>query len=181
MAEIDAYLLQATQPYAWAHALLQTIPGIDATAAALILVEIGEDMARFGAPERLACWAALRPPGNRESAGKRKSGRIGHGNTAIRHILCECANAARMTKSTLAAKYRALMVRKSHKAAIVAVAQKMLRLIYLLLSRREPYIDRGIDYAAMSAKKNAPRWIRQLRAIGKWPEAAAAGKAAAAH
>jgi len=180
LAEIDTYLLQAMQPYAWAHALLQTIPGIDATAAALILIEIGEDMTRFGAPERLACWAAL-SPGNRESAGKRKSGRIGHGNTAIRHILCECANAARMTKSTLAAKYRALMVRKSHKKAIVAVAHKMLRLIYLLLSRREPYIDRGIDYAAMSAKKNAPRWIRQLRAIGKWPAAAATGKAAAVH
>jgi hypothetical protein len=85
------------------------------------------------------------------------------------------------TKSTLAARYRALMVRKSHKKAIVAVAHKMLRLIYLLLARREPYIDRGIDYAAMSAKKNAPRWIRQLKAIGKWPEAAAAGNTAAAH
>jgi transposase len=180
LAEIDAYLLQAMTPYAWAHALLQTIPGIDAAAAALILVETGEDMTRFGSPERLACWAAL-SPGNHESAGKRKSGRIGHGNTVIRHVLCECANAARTTRSTLAAKYRALMVRKSHKKAIVAVAHKMLRLIYLLLERREPCIDRGIDCTAMSAKKNAPRWIRQLRAIGKWPEAAAAGKAAAAH
>jgi transposase len=180
LAEIDAYLIEAMAPYAWAHGLLQTVPGIDRIAGALILIEIGEDMARFGSPERLACWAAL-SPGNHESAGKRKSGRIGHGNTAIRHILCECANAARMTKSTLAAKYRSLMVRKSHKKAIVAVAHKMLRLIYLLLKRREPYIDRGIDYAAMSAKKNAPRWIRQLKAIGKWPQPAAAGSAAAAH
>lgn len=73
------------------------------------------------------------------------------------------------------------MVRKSHKKAIVAVAHKMLRLICLLLSRREPYIDRGIDYAAMSARKNAPRWIRQLEAIGKWPQPAAAGNSAAAH
>ena len=39
----------------------------------------------------------------------------------------------------------------------------------LLLSRKQPYIDQGIDYAAMSAKKNASRWIKQLRAIGKWP------------
>jgi transposase len=180
LAEIDTYLIEAMQPYAWAHGLLQTIPGIDRIAAALILIEIGDDMARFGSPERLACWAAL-SPGNHESAGKRKSGRIGHGNTAIRHILCECANAARMTRSTLAAKYRSLMVRKSHKKAIVAVAHKMLRLIYLLLARREPYIDRGIDYAAMSAKKNAPRWIRQLKAIGKWPQASSPTAAATAH
>ncbi|CDW96146.1 transposase (fragment) [Thiomonas arsenitoxydans] len=100
LADIDAYLMRAMQPYAWAHSLLQTIPGIDETAAALILIEIDDDMARFGAPERLACWAAL-SPGNHESAGKRKSGRTRHGNNAIRYILCECANAARMTKSTL--------------------------------------------------------------------------------
>ena len=168
LAEIDAYLMAAMQPCAWAHGLLQTIPGIDRIAAALILIEIGEDMARFGSPERLACCAAL-SPGNHESAGKRKSGRTRHGNNAIRRILCECANAARMTQSTLAAKYKRLMVRKSHKKAIVAVAHKMIRLIYVLLSRGQPYRDQAIDCAAISAKKNAPRWIKQLKAIGKWP------------
>jgi len=168
LAEIDSYMLNALQPYAWAHELLQTIPGIDEIAAALILIEIGDDMTRFGRAQSLACWAAL-SPGNNESAGKRKSGRTSHGNSVIRCILCECANAARMTKSTLAAKYRSLMVRKSHKKAIIAVAHKMIRLIYLMLSRRQPYIDQGIDYAAMSAKKNAPRWIKQLKSIGRWP------------
>ena len=168
IAEIDSYMLAALQPYAWAHELLQTIPGIDEIAAALILIEIGDDMTRFGRAQSLACWAAL-SPGNNESAGKRKSGRTAHGNSVIRSILCECANAARMTKSTLAAKYRSLMVRKSHKKSIIAVAHKMIRLIYLMLSRRQPYIDQAIDYAAMSAKKNAPRWIKQLKSIGRWP------------
>ena len=168
LQEIDGYMLAALQPYAWAHQLLQTIPGIDEIAAALILIEIGDDMSRFGRAQSLACWAAL-SPGNDESAGKRRSGRTGHGNSVIRSILCECANAARMTKSTLAAKYRSLMVRKSHKKCIIAIAHKMIRLIYLLLTRRQPYIDQGIDYAAISAKKNAPRWIKQLRKIGQWP------------
>ncbi len=166
--EIDRYMLEALQPYAWAHDLLQTIPGIDEIAAALILIEIGDDMTRFGRAQSLACWAAL-SPGNNESAGKRKSTRTGHGNSVIRSVLCECANAARSTKSTLAAKYRSLKVRKSHKKSIIAVAHKMIRLIYVLLSRRQPYIDQGIDYAAMSAKKNAPRWIKQLKTIGRWP------------
>lgn len=168
LAEIDRYMLTALEPYAWAHELLQTIPGIDQIAAALILIEIGDDMARFGRAQSLACWAAL-SPGNDESAGKRRSGRTAHGNSVIRCILCECANAARMTKSTLAAKYRSLMVRKSHKKSIIAVAHKMIRLIYLMLSRRQPYIDQAIDYAAMCSKKNAPRWIKQLKSIGRWP------------
>ena len=177
LAEIDRYLLAAMRPYAWAHQLLQTIPGVDEIAAALIVIEIGDDMARFGRARSLACWAAL-SPGNNESAGKRKSGRTGHGNSTIRFILCECANAARMTKSTLAAKYRSLMVRKSHKKAIIAVAHKMIRLIFVMLSRRQPYLDQGIDYAAMSAKKNAPRWIRQLKAIGRWPSPKSAAASA---
>jgi transposase len=168
LAKLDRYLLDAMQPYAWAHDLLQTIPGIDRIGAALILIEIGDDMGRFGCAERLASWAGL-CPGNNESAGKRKSGRTGHGNSTIRFILCECANAARMTKSTLSSKYRSLMVRKSHKKTIVAIAHKMLRLIFLILDRHVPYHDQNIDYAAMSAKKNAPRWIKQLKTIGRWP------------
>ena len=56
-----------------------------------------------------------------------------------------------------------------NKKAIVAVAHKMIRLIYVLLTRKQAYLDQHIDYAAMSAKKNAPRWIKQLKLIGKWP------------
>jgi hypothetical protein len=163
-----AYVIAAMQRYAWAHQLLQTIPGIDRIAAALILIEIGDDLSRFGSPERMACWAVL-SPGNHQSAGKRRSGRTREGNHSIRFILCECANAARMTMSTLAAKYKSLIVRKPHKKAIVAVAHKMMRVIYILLSRREAYLDQHIDYAAMSTKKNAPRWIKQLKTIGEWP------------
>jgi hypothetical protein len=44
----------------------------------------------------------------------------------------------------------------------VALAHKMIRLIYLLLSREQPsYIDQGVDHAfmnaVMSAEENAPR------------------------
>lgn len=72
-----------------------------------------------------------------------------------------------MSLDWVASRYKSLMVRESHKKAIVAVAHKMIRLIFILLSRRQPYIDQAIDYAAMSAKKNPPRWIKQLKAIGK--------------
>lgn len=143
----------------------KTIPGIDQIASALILIEIGGDMTRFGSPNRLAAWAAL-CPGNNESAGKRKSGRIGQGSSIIRYIMCECANSAWKTKSSLATKYKRLMIRKTHKKAIVALAHKIIRLVYLLLTCKVAYYDPQIGYEAMSAKKNAPRWIRQLKSIG---------------
>jgi transposase len=173
LARIDAELIQAMSPYRWAWALLQTIPGIDAIASAMILIEIGDDMSRFGDADRLASWAAL-CPGNNESAGKRKSGKTRKGNAIIRYILCECANAARMTKSSLASKYRNLKVRKSHKKCIVAIAHKLIRIIYFMLSRREPYRDPGVNYEAMSAQKNAPRWIKALKNLGMLPPATSA-------
>jgi transposase len=57
-----------------------------------------------------------------------------------------------------------------HGKAIIAVAHKMIRLIYLLLTRKVPYRDPMVDYDAMSAKNNAPRWIKQLKLIGQWPD-----------
>jgi hypothetical protein len=56
---------------------------------------------------------------------------------------------------------------KSHKQTIAAVAHKMIRLICMLLSRRQPHLDQAIDYAAMRAAKNAARRIRQLTASGQ--------------
>ena len=75
-AEIEARL----QPYQEAVRLLQTIPGIQETAAATIIAEIGVDMSRFPTAKHLASWARL-CPGNNESAGKRHSGATGHGNS----------------------------------------------------------------------------------------------------
>jgi transposase len=49
-----------------------------------------------------------------------------------------------MTKSTLAAKYKSLMVRKSHKKSIVAIAHKMIPLIYVLLTRQQAYLNQRI-------------------------------------
>ncbi len=61
LAELDAYVLDAMKLYEWAHRLLQTIPGIDRIASALILIEISDDMTRFGCADGLAAWAAPGP------------------------------------------------------------------------------------------------------------------------
>jgi transposase len=177
LAELDRYLIEAMQPYAWAWCLLQTIPGIDEISAALILIEIGIDMQQFGSASRLASWAAL-CPGNRESAGKRKSGKIRHGNPIVRYLLCEAANAARRTKTVFRAKYNDLTFRRGHKKTIIALAHKLIRTIYFVLTRRKPYHDTTVDYEAVTVARNAPRWIRALKKYGYWPEASVAKPAA---
>jgi transposase len=165
LEQLDAYLRDAMVPYAQAWIRLQTLPGIDEMAAAMILIEMGDDLTRFGSASRFASWAAL-CPGNNESAGKKKSGKTRKGNTMLRYLLCEAANGAIRTASVFRDKYRGLVVRRGHNKAIVAIAHKLIRTIWFMFTRREAYHDTGFDYAAANVRKNAPRWIKALKTHG---------------
>ena len=70
--------------------LAQSVPGIQKTAAASLVAEIGPDMSRFPSASKLASWVGI-CPGNNESAGKRNSGKTRKGNPWVRRILVECA------------------------------------------------------------------------------------------
>ena len=156
-----------------ALALLQTIPGIDLIGAAMLLVEIGTTMALFAGPDHLASWAGL-CPGNNKSAGKRKRERQRKGNSYVRRLLCEFAHAASKTRSAFRAKYQALTIRRGHKrAAIMACAHKMLRTIWAMLLRSQPYRDATVDYQDLIVRRNAPRWIKALTSHGYLPVTAA--------
>ena len=141
--------------------LLQTLPGVDRIGAAMLLVEIGTDMASFASAEKLASWVGI-CPGNNESAGKRKSGKIRKGNAWVRRLLCEFAQAASRSRCGLKEKFKALSIRKGHKKAIVALAHKMLRIIFAMLKNHTPYQDQAVDYEALLVQRNAPRWIKML-------------------
>ena len=165
IARFDARLLGELESERNALALLQTIPGVDLIGAAMLLVEIGTDMDVFGNPDRLASWVGI-CPGNNESAGKRKSGHVRKGNLYVRRLLCEFAHAASRTKSVFKSKFQALVVRRGHKRAIIAIGHKILRTIFFMLSRREHYRDSATNYEALSVQRNAPRWIKALTKFG---------------
>ncbi|HNU11569.1 MAG TPA: IS110 family transposase [Rubrivivax sp.] len=165
IARLDRYLLHGLAPWQPQLQLLQTLPGIDLQGAAMLLVEIGADMNVFGSAQRLASWVGI-CPGNNESAGKRKSGRIRKGNAWVRRLLCEFAQAAARTRCALKAKFDALSIRKCRKKSVVALAHKMLRTIYAMLASGTYYQDKEVDYEALNVARNAPRWIKMLRKHG---------------
>lgn len=168
IARFDQRLLDGLGAERQQLALLQTIPGIDLIGAAMLLVEIGTDMDAFGSSERLSSWTGL-CPGNNESAGKRKRGKILKGNPYVRRLFCEFAQAASRSKSMFQSKFQALMVRRGHKRAIIAIAHKILRTIFVMLKRAEHYRDNCVDYEQLAAKRNAPRWIKTLIKFGYMP------------
>src|SRR6266436_9258411 len=111
--------------------------------AEMIIAEIGIDMTRFGTASRLAAWSGV-APGNDESAGKQRSGKTRQGNQALRTGLTQLAHAAARTKGTyLSALYHRLAARRGKKRAIIAVAHSIMRSVFHMLSRNEPYRELG--------------------------------------
>nr|WP_231688094.1 IS110 family transposase [Bacillus sp. FJAT-18017] len=95
--------------------LLLTIPGIKKDTAAVIIAEIGVDMGQFPTSQHLASWAGV-SPGNRESAGKRKSTRTTKGNPHIKTAMCEAAWAVSKCKNRwLATKFWSTASRRGKK------------------------------------------------------------------
>ena len=146
LTTLERHIQEKLQPYAAQLALLQEIPGVDWTLAAVIIAELGVDMSVFHSVSQLASWAGV-CPGTNESAGKRKSSRIPKGNVYLKTGLVEAANAASRAKGTyLRDKFYRLKARRGYKRAIMAIAHKILVAIYHMLSQQVSYNDLGDLY-----------------------------------
>ena len=133
--------LEETMPAPFAEAIerMDTIPGIDQKAAQNIVVEIGANMEQFPSAAHLASWVGV-CPGNNESAGKRKSGRTTKGNKWLRVVLVQCAWAASRAMGThLRQLYGRLVGRRGKKRALVAVAHRLLVIVYNVLKKGQVY------------------------------------------
>ena len=133
-------------PYAPAIALLDSIPGIDILAANYVIAEIGVDMLQFAKAGNIVSWVGLSPK-NDMSAGTIKSKKLKKGNNYAKSVLVQCAWATIKVRNTrLSNWYWRNVGRLGKKKAIVAVARKLLRYIYAILSTGEVY-NRQLDVA----------------------------------
>jgi transposase len=126
-----------------AQAIVDAIPGIGVRVAETILAELGTDMSRFASKGHVSSWAGL-VPGQHESAGKRRSTRLRNGNKYLRATLVQAAWAAVRKRGTfLSAYFGRLSARRGKQKAIVAVAHKILVIVYTLLKTGQVYEERG--------------------------------------
>ncbi len=163
LEEIEAHL----DPYKDERALLESIPGIQATTAAVIIAEIGVDMSVFPTDKHFASWAGV-CPGNRQSGGKRLSGAITGGNPYLRSILTQVAWAISHTKNNyLSAQYHRLARRIGRKKASIAIAHSVLVIIYHVLRTKKPYAELGADYFdKLDTTRIQQHHIRRLEQLG---------------
>lgn len=122
-------------------ALLDTIPGVATCSAFLISVEIG-DINRFPSPKHLSSSAGI-VPSTYQSDERTRHGRITkEGSPWLRWIAIEVAIHAKKHSPKLAHFYQCTRRRHGKKTARVALARKLLTIIYYMLTRQEPYQER---------------------------------------
>ncbi len=158
---------QTEEEYARAIAMLDGVSGINERIAQIIVAEIGIDMRPLPSEAHLASWVGL-CPGTKISAGKRLSGKTQKGDQWLRQALIEAAHGAARSQGTyLGALYQRLAKRLGRKKAIVALAHRILVIIYHVLKEQEPYQERGEAYVQQREHEDLKlQAIRRLQRLG---------------
>src|SRR5208282_3906170 len=122
--------------------LLATAPGIGPVIALTFAIEV--DASAFESGRHLAAWLGLTPQ-EHSTGGKQRMGGISRaGNERLRSLLVNGAmsviKAALKPGSKLATPWLlAMLARRPRKVVAVALANKMARMIWAMMTRGEPY------------------------------------------
>ena len=167
ITRLSAEIAERLTPYEEILLRLETIPGIKRRIAEILLAEMGPDMSRFPSAAHLASWAGM-CPGNRESAGKRLSGKTRKGSQWLRTALVEAAHAASHCKQCyLSAHYHHLAVRRGKKRAAVALGHTLLVIISHVIAENKEYEELGgDDLDQVDRQGKEKRLVRQLEKLG---------------
>jgi transposase len=154
-------------PFREELALLDEIPGVDRTTSENLLAELGTNMNQFPTDGHACSWAGV-CPGNRESAGKRKSGKMPKGNRWLRTSLVQAAWAATRAKGTyLSAQYKRLVGHRGKKRALMAVAHTILQAAYHMLKDHKHFHELGADYFERLQPERLTRYlVKRLQGLG---------------
>jgi transposase len=146
---------------------LMGIAGISEISARAILAEVGPTLETFKSSAALSSWSGL-CPGNNESAGKRFSGRSPVRKHHLKTIMIEVAWAAVKVKgSYYRDKYYRLKARRGSKRAAVAIAHRLLKVVYHVIKDGAAFMDLGESFLARKHEAaNLARLKRQAAQIG---------------
>jgi len=144
-----SHLLETNADYA----LLQTIPGIGLEIGSALLAEIG-DISRFNSDRQLLSFAGFDLV-SYQSGQYQSPARISkRGRPLIRKVAYQAVSVVTMSskETGLKRKYRQIIARQGNtketrQKAKVKLCAKLLRIVYAVLSKKEPYRDQAEDLA----------------------------------
>jgi transposase len=132
VAELDTLLQTQRVAFAAPLARLEGIPGIGPIVGATIIAVLA-DVRRFPSTKEVASYAGL-VPATYQSGDRAAHGRITkRGSAELRAMLCEAAQHARQPTHPFHRVFVRHCVRHGYKRAIVAVAHRLLRVVFAML------------------------------------------------
>jgi transposase len=167
-AELEQAMASLSKGFSRQLKILDSAPGIDSISAISIIAEIGVDMKVFGSVKSFLSWVGVVPQNN-ESAGKKKSTRIGKGNTWLKPVIVQCANSAVKGKKhpEIREKYLAIKKRRGRGKALIAIAKRLMTAVYYMLLKDETYNpNTGNDLAPKRGKIDLERLIKHYQLKG---------------
>jgi len=142
---------------------LTTIPGIGALTAHCIWAELGADLSAFPTSKHFCSWLSLCPD-NRTSAGQCLSTKTRASANRVAHALRMAAQSCHRANHELGDYYRKMRARLGSAEGLVATAHKIARIVYAVLTTRQPY-DPALAAAAQAQTQQ--RRLSRLHAMAK--------------
>jgi transposase len=137
-AQLRKFAAKAPAAEAEARAVLASIPEVGAVTVDVVVSELAE-IGRFRSAKRVCAYAGL-APGQRESAGRAKNlGITKEGSRLLRWVLVEAAWRLVYRTPRWKTIFEGLAARRGRKKAIVAVARRLLCVMFAMLRTGQAY------------------------------------------
>jgi transposase len=118
--------------------LLLSLTGVDVYTALIIKSEVG-DISRFPGYKKLVSWAGLAPSLYQSGSVEIHGNITRQGSRMLRYVMVESARVAANHDPRLRGFYERVKRRRGDQKAIVALANKMLKIVWFMLVRRGEY------------------------------------------
>lgn len=130
--------ISLTEAQIHVRTLLKSMPGVGKLIALTIMAEIG-DISRFHSPKSLCSWAGLTPRVHSSDAVVRHGHITKEGSRYLRTALVQAATVAYRVSPKWYREHERLARRCGSRSARVAVARRLLTVIYYMWKRDQPY------------------------------------------
>ncbi len=118
--------------------ILRSMPGVGRLIALIILAEVG-DISRFHSPKALCSWAGLTPRVHNSDAVVQHGHITKEGSCYLRTAMVRAATVSCRVSPKWCRVHEHLALRCGRRTARVAVARRLLSVIYYMWKRNQPY------------------------------------------
>jgi transposase len=140
---------------------LATIPGINSTTILTIISEIGTCVDKWRSPKAFSSWLGL-CPGTKISGGKRLGGKTKISKNRVAEALRMAASTLSKSQTALGAFLRRMKSRLGPAKAITATANKMAKMLYMMIKGRVKFQEPGPDYYEHTNKERTMKRLRKF-------------------